>query len=227
MNDGKEVSDRLQGIQGSLSSIIESSTRLLQRLKDRERSVRIASSVLTGFLGLVIGAIIASILSQSIPYLFVFNPKVAIILVGPPLITGVASGVITYLLLKRRHKMRLEELSSLIAEMENTNEQSAISHGIIEDAIRLADKTTTLLPQLVRRRHQDSILFGVVAFLVSDIITRSVPVAVLIGAIVWLYFRYENSRSYEREISRLELQRRAFEERRNNLMETLNALVEG
>ena len=124
MNDDKDVSDRLRSIQVSLNSIVDSSTRLLQRLKSRERSVRIASSILTGFLGLVIGAIIGSILSQSIPYLFIFNPKVAIILVGPPLFTGVASGVITYLLLKRRHEARLEEISSLIVEMKNTREQS-------------------------------------------------------------------------------------------------------
>jgi hypothetical protein len=157
--------------------------------------------------------------------LYIFNPKVAIILVGPPLFTGVASGVITYLLLKRRHEARLEEISSLIVEMKNTGEQRATSHGIIEDAISLVDKITTLLPQLVRKRHQDSILFGVVAFIISDIIARSLPVAVLIGALVWLYFRYENSRSYEREISKLELQRRDFEKRRNDLLEKLNSLT--
>jgi hypothetical protein len=226
MNDDKDSSDLLQIIQVSLNSIVDSSMKLLQRLNRRERSVRIASSFLTAFLGLGILAIIGSVLSQStLYYLFYFNPKVGIAVLGSFLIAVVASGIITYLLLKRRHQARLVELSSLIIEMQNAGKQSVTSHGIIEDAISLADKITILLPELVRKRHQDSFLFGVLAFVISEVVARSLPVAVLIGALVWLYFRYENSRSYESEISKLELQRRDFEKRRNDLLEKLNALT--
>ena len=121
----------------------------------------------------------------------------------------------------------MEELSALIIEMQKGAQQNVTSHGVIEDAISFVDRITTLLPELVRKRHQDSFLFGVVAFVISEVVANSFPVSVLIGAMAWLYFRYENSKTYEREISKLEQQRSAFEERRNNLMETLNAMVEG
>jgi hypothetical protein len=228
LNDDKDVSDRLQYIQESLNSIVDSSLKLLQRLKRRERRVRIASSFLTGSLGLGILAILASIVSQStLYYLFSLHPAVGIALLGSSFFAMVASGIITYLLLKRRHEARFEELTSLMIEMKNAAQQTVTSHGIIENAISLVDKITALLPQLVRKRQQDSFVFGIVAFVISEVVSNSLPVAVLVGALVWLYFRYENSKTYEREISRLELQRRAFEERRNDLMETLNALVEG
>jgi hypothetical protein len=226
MNDDKGVSDRLRNIQVSLNSIVDSSTRLLQHLRSRERSVRIASSLLTAFLGLGILAIVGSILSQStLYYLFFFHPRVGTAVLGSSFFAMVTSGIITYLLLKRRHEARLKELSSLIIEMQKAGQQSATGHGITEDAISLVDRITTLLPEFVRKRHQDSLLLGLVAFVIADIIARSLPVGVLIGALVWLYFRYENSRSYEREISRLELQRRDFEKRRNDLLEKLNALT--
>ena len=202
--------------------------KLLQRLKRRERRVRIASSFLTGFLGLGILAIVGSIVSQStLYYLFSLHPRVGIALLGSSFFVIFAGVIITYLLLKRRHEARLEELSALIIEMQKGAQQNVTSHGVIEDAISLVDRITTLLPELVRKRHQDSFLFGVVAFVISEVVSNSLPVSVLIGAMVWLYFRYENSKAYEREISKLQLQRRAFEEGRNNLMETLNSLVEG
>ena len=226
MNEEEDVSDRSRTIQASLNSIVDSSMKLLQRLNRRERRVRIASSLLTAFLGLGILAIAGSIASQStLYYLFLFHPRVGIAVLGSSFFAMAASGIITYLLLKRGHEARLEELSSLIIEMQKAAQQTVTSHGIIENAISLGDKITRLLPELVRKRHQDSFLFGVVAFVISEVVANSLPVAVLIGAMVWLYFRYENSKTYEREISKLELQRRAFEERRNELMETLDALV--
>jgi preprotein translocase subunit YajC len=226
MNDDKDASDRLRSIQVSLNSIVDGSTRLLQRLRSRERSVRIASSLLTAFLGLGILAIVGSIVSQStLYYLFFFHPRVGTAVLGSSFFAMVASGIITYLLLKRRNEARLKELSSLIIEMRKAGQQSVTGHGITEDAISLVDRVTTLLPQLVRKRRQDSLLLGLVAFVISEVVANSLPVAVLIGVLVWLYFRYENSRSYEREISKLEMQRRDFEKRRNDLLEKLNVLT--
>ena len=226
MSDDNNVSDRLRSIGGSLNSIVDSSVKLLQRLNRRERRVRIATSLLTAFVGLGILAILGSILSQStLLYLFFSHPRVGLAILGSSFIAMVASGIITYILLKKRHDARFAELSSLIIEMQKAAQQNATNHGIIEDAISLIDKITVLLPELVRRRLQDSFLFGALAFVISEAVSNSLPVALLIGAVVWLYFRYENSKTYEREISKLELQRRDFEKRRNDLLEKLNVLT--
>ena len=142
-------------------------------------------------------------------------------------LAGVISGFATYFLLKRKHEAKLKELSSLIAEMKKVEEDQkrAANDGngevVTENALYLADKILTLLPEMVRKRGQDSLLFGVVAFIVAEVIGRNLAVAILVGAIVWLYFRYEFRRSYEREASKFEEQKRAFEQRKKDFMETM------
>ena len=77
-----------------------------------------------------------------------------------------------------------------------------------------------LLPQLVRTRDQDSLLFGLVAFVVASILARP-PVGILVGVIVWLYFRYETNRTYDRQLSKIEEQKRIFEQRKEEFLRNL------
>ena len=93
--------------------------------------------------------------------------------------------------------------------------------GITGDALSLADKIVTLLPELVRKRNQDSLLFGVVAFIVAALVGRNIAVAILVGAMVWLYFSYETRKTYEQEISKFEEQKRVFEQRKKDFIDTL------
>ena len=85
----------------------------------------------------------------------------------------------------------------------------------------MADRMMTLLPQLARKRNQDSFLFGIVAFIIVDIFVKNVAVSVLVGVIVWLYFRYETRKTYEQEIAILEEQKRVFEQRKKDFIESL------
>ena len=162
------------------------------------------------------------------PYLTVLfqDRNLAYSLAGTVLLAGLISGFATYFLLKRKHDARLKELSSLITEMKKIEEEqqkvnAGGGEGITEDALSLADKIVTLLPELVRRRNQDSLLFGVVAFIVAALVGRNIAVAILVGAMVWLYFSYETRKTYEQEISKFEEQKRVFEQRKKDFIETL------
>ena len=93
--------------------------------------------------------------------------------------------------------------------------------GITENALFLADKILNLLPGLVRRRNQDSILYGIVAFILAGLIGRNAAIAILVGAIVWVYFRYETRKSYDKEIAKIEEQKRVLEQRKQEFLETL------
>ena len=105
--------------------------------------------------------------------------------------------------------------------MKNRVVSGETDEAITENALYLADKILTLLPEQVRKRGQDSLLFGVVAFIVAEIVGRNLAVAILVGAIVWLYFRYEFTKTYEQEMSKLEEQKRVFEKRKKDFMETM------
>ncbi len=225
-------SDRRREIQSSLESIVESSEKWLGHLRRREFRVRLATAFLTTILGFfAVGASYLGLvlLVQGWPGLTaLFNSRnEAAALAAGVFLVGVFCGALTYFLLKRRHEAQLKTLSSLIIEMkkiqneEQKNETGGGGQGITEPALTLAEKIVTLVPEIVRKRNQDSLIFGVAAFLFTFIFSGNAGAAIVVGVIVWLYFRYEFRKTYEQEISKLEEQKRTFEQRKKDFLENL------
>jgi predicted PurR-regulated permease PerM len=150
-------------------------------------------------------------------------------LLGAAAAAGLISGILTYFFLKRKHDTRMKDLSSLITEMKKkTNEQQQNNanvvgggEGITKEALSLAEKIVTLLPELVRKRKHDSLLFGAVAFIVTNVVISNLVVAIIVGVLVWLYVRHRTKKSYEHEMSKYEEQKRVFEQRKKDFIDTL------
>lgn len=233
MNNTEKDSNRRQEIQSSLNSIVESSDKWLERLRRREFRVRLAGSFLTGSLVLVAvgAAILGFFLSQGEEIDAFFEQQSLAFqfsLAGAAAIAGLISGIVTYFLLKRKHDARMKDLSSLITEMKKkTNEQQQNNanvgggEGITKEALSLAEKIVTLLPELVRKRKHDSLLFGAVAFIVTNVVVSNFAVAIIVGVLVWLYVRHRTKKSYEHEMSKYEEQKRVFEQRKKDFIDTL------
>ena len=236
MNNTEKDSNRRQEIQSSLNSIVESSDKWLERLRRREFRVRLAGSFLTGSLVLMAvgaAAILGFYLSQGeeIDDDFFEQQSLAFqfSLAGAAAIAGLISGIVTYFLLKRKHDARMKDLSSLIAEMKKkTNEQQQQNNanvgggeGITKEALSLAEKIITVLPELVRKRKHDSLLFGAVAFIVTNVVVSNFVVAIIVGVLVWLYVRHRTKKTYEHEMSKYEEQKRVFEQRKKDFIDTL------
>ena len=234
MNNTEKDSNRRQEIQSSLNSIVESSDKWLERLRRREFRVRLAGSFLTGSLVLMAvgaAAILGFYLSQGeeIDDDFFEQQSLAFqfSLLGAAAAAGMISGILTYFFLKRKHDTRMKDLSSLIAEMKKkTNEQQKNANvgggeGITKEALSLAEKIVTLLPELVRTRKHDSLLFGAVAFIVTNFVISNLVVAIIVGVLVWLYVRHRTKKSYEHEMSKYEEQKRVFEQRKKDFIDTL------
>ena len=235
MNNTENDSNRRQEIQSSLNSIVESSDKWLERLRRREFRVRLAGSFLTGSLVLMAvgaAAILGFYLSQGEEIDDFFEQQSLAFqfsLVGAAAAAGLISGILTYFLLKRKHDARMKDLSSLITEMKKkTNEQQKNNanvvgggEGITKEALSLAEKIVTLLPELVRKRKHDSLLFGAVAFIVTNVVISNLVVAIIVGVLVWLYVRHRTKKSYEHEMSKYEEQKRVFEQRKKDFIDTL------
>ena len=235
MNNTEKDSNRRQEIQSSLNSIVESSDKWLERLRRREFRVRLAGSFLTGSLVLMAvgaAAILGFYLSQGEEIDDFFEQQSLAFqfsLLGAAAAAGLISGILTYFFLKRKHDTRMKDLSSLITEMKKkTNEQQQKNNanvgegeGITKEALSLAEKIVTLLPELVRKRKHDSLLFGAVAFIVTNIVISNLVVAIIVGVLVWLYFRHRTKKSYEHEMSKYEEQKRVFEQRKKDFIDTL------
>jgi uncharacterized membrane protein (DUF106 family) len=238
MNNTEKDANLRQEIQSSLNSIVESSDRWLERLRRREFRVRLAGSFLTGSLVLMAvgaAAILGFYLSQGddIDDDFFEQQSLAFqfSLLGAAAAAGLISGIIAYFFLKRKHDTRMKDLSYLITEMKKkTNEQQQQNNnanvvsggeGITKEALSLAEKIVTLLPALVRKRKHDSLLFGAVAFIVTNFVISNLVVAIIVGVLVWLYVRHRTKKSYEHEMSRYEEQKRVFEQRMKDFIDTL------
>lgn len=235
MNNTEKDSNRRQEIQSTLNSIVESSDKWLERLRRREFRVRLAGSFLTGSLVLMAvgaAAILGFYLSQGeeIDDDFFEQQSLAFqfSLLGAAAVAGMISGILTYFFLKRKHDTRMKDLSSLIAEMKKkTNEPQQNNanvgggEGITKEALSLAEKIVALLPELVRTRKHDSLLFGAVAFIVTNFVISNLVVAIIVGVLVWLYVRHKTKKSYEYEMSRYEEQKRVFEQRKKDFIDTL------
>lgn len=234
MNNTENDSNRRQEIQSSLNSIVESSDKWLERLRRREFRVRLAGSFLTGSLVLMAvgaAAILGFYLSQGEEIDDFFEQQSLAFqfsLVGAAAAAGLISGILTYFFLKRKHDTRMKDLSSLITEMKKkTNEQQNNANvvgggeGITKEALSLAEKIVTLLPELVRKRKHDSLLFGAVAFIVTNVVVSNLVVAIIVGVLVWLYVRHRTKKSYDHEMSKYEEQKRVFEQRKRDFIDTL------
>jgi uncharacterized membrane-anchored protein YhcB (DUF1043 family) len=234
MNNTENDSNRRQEIQSSLNSIVESSDKWLERLSRREFRVRLAGSFLTGSLVLMAvgaAAILGFYLSQGEEIDDFFEQQSLAFqfsLLGAAAAAGLISGILTYFFLKRKHDTRMKDLSSLITEMKKkTNEQQQNNanvsggEGITKEALSLAEKIVTLLPELVRKRKHDSLLFGAVAFIVTNVVISNLVVAIIVGVLVWLYVRHRTKKSYEHEMSKYEEQKRVFEQRKKDFIDTL------
>jgi hypothetical protein len=206
-------------IQSSLDSLVQSSEKWLGRLTKRESRVRLASSSLAAILvfATICWGLVFLLSRGQIESILQDMNRLEPIL-GVAALAGAASGFATYVSLRRRHDAALKELSSIIEKMKVA--KSKEDEGITEDALSLTDKLFTLLPELARRRIQDPFLFGVLAFAIA-LFAGNLAIAILIGVIVWLYFRYETRKKYEEETLKFVEQKRAFEQRKRDFIESL------
>ena len=224
--DSSEHAGQRKDIELNLRSIIENSDRWLGRIRKREFRVRLATSFLTAILVFtVVGGSFAGYLAIQGQFgALLQQPVLAEAVAGTVLLIGIVSGIVAYFLLKRKHEARVKELSSLIAEMKKVeaDQKQTESGGVItEDALYLADKILTLLPAIVRKRNQDSLVFGAVAFIIVEAFVGNLGVAIVSGATAWFYFRYQFKKMYEQELSKFEEQKRVFEQRKKDFMEAL------
>jgi len=207
-----------QQIEANLDSIVGIAEKWLSRLRRRRKQVKLASAVLTTLLVLVgLAAVTFGYIMYNFSVSFFPNHPILIItLLGIVAITAIASGVLSYFFQGRKQDASLNELANLISRMKQRNVQGVTG----PDVLAMTEKILTLLPEVVRKRNKDSFLFGILAFVIT-VLPAKLPLAILIGVLVWLYFRYEMNKGYDKEISKFEEQRKQFEQRKQEFMETL------
>ncbi|OLD11783.1 MAG: hypothetical protein AUI93_04040 [Crenarchaeota archaeon 13_1_40CM_3_52_10] len=112
------------------------------------------------------------------------------------IVIGAAAGVATYLI-RRRRGFKFAELGVLLKKMK----QGGVSS---EDGLHLMDAMHQARLVARKRKMDSAFEYGVLAFALVALIGRNAAIGALAGVIVYLYFRFEALREFEKEETRYE-----------------------
>ncbi len=122
-------------------------------------------------------------------YLVALSFVVAVILGG-------GAGFMTWIV-RRKRGFKFAELGDLLSRMKQGKASA-------EDGIRLMD-TMHQVALAVRKRRLDSAFeYGIIAFALVALVGMNAGIGALAGVVVYLYFRYEALREYEKGEDRYE-----------------------
>jgi ABC-type multidrug transport system fused ATPase/permease subunit len=112
------------------------------------------------------------------------------------------AGVVTYIV-RRRRAFKFAELGVLVAKMKQGSASS-------EDGLHLMDAMHQAAVAVRKRRLDTALEYGILAFALVTILGLNAGIGALAGVIVYLYFRYEALRDYEKGEERYENSKKAL-----------------
>jgi hypothetical protein len=115
-------------------------------------------------------------------------------------VTGVAAGLIMYLI-RRRRGFKFAELGATLNKMKGGKASS-------EDGLRLMDLMHQATLTMRKQRLDSAFEYGVAAFILVSFVGLNAGFGALAGVVTYLYFRFEALREYEREGERYELSKK-------------------
>jgi ABC-type multidrug transport system fused ATPase/permease subunit len=184
-----------------LDDIVQDADEYYNYLKEKHvQQTRLDSIVVSltvwfgAFIALGVGAYTTIHGSAVIEYIFgAFLASVVI---------GIGAGVVTYLF-RRRRAFKFAELGVLVAKMKQGGASS-------EDGLHMMDAMHQAAFAVRKRRLTSALEYGIVGFAIVTILGLNAGVGALAGVIVYLYFRYEALREYERGEERYENSKKAL-----------------
>ena len=144
-------------------------------------------------------------------------------------ILSIIVGFVTYHYTKKSyiqpfvtHKNKIQELEKAIRE--NKTEEI----NVIEKILILIDQMSFWIPNLKRYKSDEAQSYGFAAFLIiafisflSGTLFVGLPISLLVGVIVWLYFRFEKRQEADEQIQEFKTWKKKFEEEKESFLETM------
>ncbi len=194
----------------SVEAIGRIGSRWSDYLRRRERHLVIAKSLVYGGLifFLLVAAVISYVASEYDIAYFVAHKEQFVPYFEVAILIGVGTVVASLAILNRRTESRMREVSELVNQLKG----GAGGHEEAWKALAATRKMLDALPEIARPRTQDALIYGLLSFVLVAIVARPV-VGVAVALVIFLYFRYEGTKTYQTELSRLEEQRKVFEEK--------------
>lgn len=147
----------------------------------------------------------------------------------PFLLLGPIAGLLTYFYARKSYTKRFVLHKKTLQGLAKTvKEQKVKEANVVEKTLRLVDQISRWMPKLLRYKGDEALGYGFAAFLVVAFVSLlfsassvGLPISLLVGVIVWLYFRYEKRKEVEGQIQELKNWKQKFEEGKRAFLETM------
>jgi hypothetical protein len=217
-------------ISSSLSEVFSYIDRCMDYLIKKKREdaawLGLLSAAIIFFIGIIGVAIVNIFTEMSATNYFIEHPD--FIFVYLTLFTALSTsiGLLTYFWAKKKYakeyvpwKKTLTELKKKFAEGNSEGE------NLIETTLKLIDQTNLWFLDVMKYKSQEALTYGLIAFLITAPVSLysniGLPIAVVIGIIVWFYFRNEKRKEAAQEIQRFNAYKKKFEDGKDFFLETL------
>jgi len=196
---------------------------LMSKRRDDARWAGILSAMLVLFLGTVMVLIVNFITENSVTRFFVDHPGSSFIYLAFLSTCSVITGVIVYFLLRIKYVKPYVPWNKALSELRKaTVEHELKDKSIVETAFQLMDRVNIWFSELVKYKNEEAFTYGLAAFLIAAFILAysplGLPVALLVGTGVWLYFRHEKREEAAQQIRKFKAWRKRMEEGKEALI---------
>jgi hypothetical protein len=221
----------------SLAEIFDGMERLIGYIMGKRRSAArwngIVAWVLASSFAAIMLIILDAMTGMHLAGTPLPNPSLAFISfaswLGFLFALGLPVGIIAYIITKRRYlkeyipwKNSLDELKRSVAN----DKAEGVSY--IETTLQIMDRASEWLPDLPEYKSREAAGQGTAAFILSvafliwfSPIWLVLPVAFLIGVMVWLYFRNEKRVEADRLINRFGSWKKRLEDGKSSILESI------
>jgi Ca2+/Na+ antiporter len=157
------------------------------------------------------------------------NPSVVPFLLLLVLALSLFVGFLAYVYARKRYTRKFVSWSAIIQQLrKKVTEHSEKDVNVIEKTLQLMDQMSDWVPKLLNYKSDEAFAYGFGAFLLVAFVSLAFALmplgllfALLIGAIVWIYFRYEKRKEAEQQISEFKRWKQKFEEGKASFLETV------
>jgi len=223
VKETNEISSSLFEIFSHIERLID---YLVRKRRDEAEWLGILAAVLVWFFG-VIGVVIVNCLADmyATKY-FIEHPGSNVIYFGFLLALSLPLGLITYFYAKKQYTKEYIPWQNTLKRLEKTVAESKPKEPtIIETALQLMDQASAWLPDVMEYKSEEALTYGIVAFLITALVSANsvigIPIASLIGVVVWLYLRYEKRKETTQQIQTLKAWRKRFEEGKDHFLRSV------
>jgi O-antigen/teichoic acid export membrane protein len=157
------------------------------------------------------------------------NPSISLFLMLLVAALSFFTGFLAYVYARKRYTRIFVSWKDIIQQLRKAvTEHSRKDVNVIEKTLQLMDQMSDWLPKLLNYKNDEAVAYGFGAFLLVAFISLAFELmplgllfALLIGAIVWIYFRYEKRKEADQQIREFKSWKQKFEEGKASFLETM------